>query len=228
VDQPELSVVAIPSMPFDENSYVAWLDGREDCVVFDPGLEPDRILDELDRRRLTPAAILLTHGHADHIAGNAALRHRWPRLSIAVGRLDADALADPWKNLSASFGFEVTSPQADVLLDEGDVWQGAGLRLDVRHVPGHSPGHVVYVWRERAPFRVLGGDVLFAGSIGRTDLPGGSFQRLAAGIHDKLFTLPDDSIVLPGHGQPTTIGREKRTNPFVGEPAGYRSARRET
>jgi glyoxylase-like metal-dependent hydrolase (beta-lactamase superfamily II) len=107
------------------------------------------------------------------------------------------------------------------VVDEGDVVEAAGLVMDVLEIPGHSIGHVVYLVRETSPLVVIGGDVLFAGSIGRTDFPDGSFEQLQRGIHEKLFTLPDDTRILPGHGPLTTIGREKRTNPFVGAPAGY-------
>ena len=120
--------------------------------------------------------------------------------------------------MSAGFGFDLISPDADVLVHDGDVYEAAGFKLHVYDTPGHSPGHVVFVWRDHTPMQVFGGDVLFAGSIGRTDLPGQSSEQLLAAIHAKLFTLPDDTVVFPGHGPPTTIGKEKRTNPFVGRP----------
>ena len=125
-------------------------------------------------------------------------------------------------NLSGAFGAYLVSPVADVLVGEGDVYSAAGLELEVREVPGHSSGHVVFIWRKGRPIVVFGGDVLFAGSVGRTDFPGGSFEQLASHIHAKLFTLPDDTQVLPGHGPVTTIGQEKRTNPYVGAPAGFK------
>lgn len=131
-------------------------------------------------------------------------------------------LGDPRLNLSADFGVGLVSPPADATLVEGDTYQAAGFDLEVAEIPGHSPGHVVFIWRGSEPILVFGGDVLFAGSVGRVDFPGGNFDQLATGIHNKLFPLPDDTIVLPGHGEPTTVGREKRTNPFVGQPAGYR------
>ena len=117
-------------------------------------------------------------------------------------------LTDPNLNLSAAFGFAITSPPADVLLDEGDTYEAAGLKFEILEIPGHSPGHIVYLWRGAEPARVFGGDVLFAGSIGRTDFPGGSFEQLRDGIQKKLFTLPRDTIVLPGHGPSTTAGIE--------------------
>ncbi|MGD9645145.1 MAG: MBL fold metallo-hydrolase [Pirellulales bacterium] len=215
-----LHLERIVSMPVDQNCYVAHLDGRDDCLVVDPGLEPNLILDYLEEHGLTPAAILNTHGHADHIAGNANLKARWPDCPLVIGRGDAPKLTSANENLSRGFGFSITSPPADKLLDEGDVYEAAGFRLDVREIPGHSSGHIVLVCRDTQPAFVFGGDVLFAGSVGRTDFPGGSFKQLSQGIHDKLFTLPDDTVILTGHGDPTTVGTERRTNPFVGERAG--------
>jgi glyoxylase-like metal-dependent hydrolase (beta-lactamase superfamily II) len=209
------------SLPFDENTYVAHLPGRDDCIVFDPGFEPDKVIAYLDEKGLTPAAIVCTHGHADHIVGNAALKDRWPACPLVIGRGDAAKLTDPELNLSAAFGASLVSPRADRTLDEPDQFEAAGLELDVLAAPGHSAGHVVFLCRQTQPWRVFGGDVLFRGSVGRTDFPDGDFEALRAAIHDKLFTLPDDTIVLPGHGPATTIGQEKRTNPFVGVPAGY-------
>ncbi len=127
-------------------------------------------------------------------------------------------MSDPRLNLSADYGTPVTSPPADATVRDGEIYQAAGFDLLVREVPGHSSGHVVLIWQAGEPQIVFGGDVLFAGSIGRTDEKvGGSFDQLASGIHEKLFILPDNTIVLPGHGPPTTIGEEKRSNPFVGE-----------
>jgi hydroxyacylglutathione hydrolase len=222
VPKTELEVGRIVSAPFDENTYIAHLQGRNDCIVFDPGFEPDAIVDYLTDHSLTPAAIVCTHGHSDHIAGNSALKEQWPDCPLVIGTGDAAKLTNPALNLSAPFGFNLISPPADRLLNEGDRFQAAGLELDVLETPGHSVGHIVLVCRQVEPWQVFGGDVLFAGSIGRTDFPDGSFEQLRDAIHGKLFTLPDDTIVLPGHGPETTIGREKRTNPFVGAPAGYR------
>ena len=110
------------------------------------------------------------------------------------------------------------------MLDEGEIYRAAGFELEARLIPGHSAGHMVYIAKHLKPIVVFGGDVLFAGSIGRTDFPGGSFDALAEGIHKKLFTLPDDTIVLPGHGPATTIGDEKEGNPYVGRAAGWRGS----
>jgi len=218
---PELRVGRVVSMPFDENTYVAQLAGRSECIVIDPGLEPRLILDYLAEHGLAPAAILCTHGHSDHIAGNAALKQRWPACPLVIGAGDAAKLTDPDLNLSAAFGLPITSPPADHTLTEGERFTAAGVELHVFAAPGHSSGHIVFLCKQCAPWRVFGGDVLFRGSIGRHDFPDGDFDALRRAIHDKLFTLPDDTIVHPGHGPDTTIGHEKRTNPFVGAPAGY-------
>ncbi len=217
-----MRIAVIVSAPFQENTYVAHLEGRDDCIVIDPGLEPDEILAYLDEAGLEPAAILITHGHSDHIAGNGRLKERFPACPIVASHGDAAKLTDSKLNLSYDFGADLTSPPADVLVGEGDHYSAAGVDVLVREVPGHSSGHVVYIWQAGQPTIVFGGDVLFAGSIGRTDFPGCSFEVLAENIHAKLFTLPDDTRVLPGHGPPTTIGEEKRTNPYVGAPAGFR------
>jgi glyoxylase-like metal-dependent hydrolase (beta-lactamase superfamily II) len=223
VAEESLQLATIVSLPFAENTFIAHLAGRHDCLVIDPGLEPDKILDHLDHERLEPAAILNTHGHADHIAGNEAVKERWPECPIVIGRGDAPKLTDPELNLSAQLGAGLASPPADVLVDEGDTYCAAGFDLHVYEIPGHSCGHVVFTWKDHEPIVVFGGDVLFAGSVGRTDFPDGSFDQLVSGIHKKLFTLPEDTIVLPGHGPPTTVGREKRSNPFVRLTAGHKA-----
>jgi glyoxylase-like metal-dependent hydrolase (beta-lactamase superfamily II) len=222
VPAPVIRVACVVSAPFEENTYIAHLEGRRDCLVIDPGLEPDEILAQLERRQLRPAAILITHGHSDHIAGNGRLKEQFPDCPIVVSHGDAPKLTDPMLNLSGAFGASLISPAADVLVGEGDVYSAAGFDLLVREIPGHSVGHVVFIWEAGKPIVVFGGDVLFAGSVGRTDFPDGNFEDLAANIHQKLFTLPDDTQVLPGHGPVTTVGHEKRNNPFVGQPAGYR------
>ncbi len=214
--QPELQLATIVSQPFGQNSYIASLRGRDDCVVIDPGLEPQKIIRHLDHERLTPAAILITHGHSDHIGGNAALKKRWPDCPLVIGAGDAPKLTDPWLNLSAGFGTPLVSPAADQTVNDGDAYEAAGFEWQVRTIPGHSVGHVVYLWEGQEPAIVFTGDVIFAGSVGRTDFPDGDSRGLILGIRSKLFTLPDETILLSGHGEPTTVGKEKRENPFAG------------
>jgi glyoxylase-like metal-dependent hydrolase (beta-lactamase superfamily II) len=172
-----LRIVRIESLPFGQNTYVFFREGAPDCAIVDPGFEPEAIVDWVAAHGLVPTALLVTHGHSDHIAGNAALRDRWPSLPIIIGRHDAAKLTNPAGNLSAAFGMNLISPPV-----------------------------------------VFGGDVLFAEGVGRSDFPDGDFAALAAGIRGQLYTLPDETIVFPGHGWPTTVGHEKRHNPFV--PAG--------
>jgi len=217
--EPSLRLATVVSLPFEQNTYVASLGSRSDCLVIDPGLEPQKILQYLDDHHLVPAAILVTHGHSDHIGGNKALKERWPSCPVVIGTEDAVKLTDPWLNLSAPFGMSLTSPKADVLLNDGDTYEAAGFKLQVLTIPGHSVGHVAYLWEGQYPSVVWVGDIIFAGSIGRTDFPDGSSRQLISGIRSKLFTLPGDTILLPGHGPATTVGEEQQHNPFVGQGA---------
>lgn len=212
-----VQIETVESQPFGENSYIVWADGGSDAFVIDPGFEPELILEQLESRNLNLVAIVNTHGHLDHIAGNAALKAVYPNAPIIIGHGEKDWLTDANLNRSAHYGMPVVSPPADRTVADGELLELAGLKMDVCEIPGHSPGHVVYIMRDVNPSIVLGGDVLFRGSIGRTDFPGGSFEVLHAGIRTKLWPLPDDAIVYPGHGPVTTIGHEKRTNPYVGE-----------
>lgn len=211
-----LQIHTIVSMPFEENTYVVWRSERKDALVIDPGLEPDLILDFLHERELTPAALVNTHGHADHIGGNTALKEAFPAAPIIIGAGEAHLLTDAQENLSAVFGLPITSPPADRLVREGEVVEAAGIRLEVLEVPGHSPGHVVFLWRD-SPSVLFGGDVLFRGGIGRYDFPHGDGPLLLAGIKTKVLTLPPETVVYPGHGPTTTVAHEKRTNPYVGD-----------
>jgi glyoxylase-like metal-dependent hydrolase (beta-lactamase superfamily II) len=219
MDGREYTIESIESAPFGEMTYVVWKAGQDQALVVDPGFDPEAIVTVLHRHGLRLAATLNTHGHADHIAGNAAMKRFDPTAPLIIGRNEAHLLTDPNANLSAPFGMALTSPVADRLVTDGERLDLVGLTFQVREIPGHSPGSVVFVCSQFDPGFVLGGDVLFAGSIGRTDL-GGNLPQLLAGIRSKLFTLPESTIILPGHGPPTTVGREMRSNPFVGEHAG--------
>lgn len=210
-----MEIVTVVCIPFEENTYVARFPGRNDCVVVDPGLDPEKIMAALDAARLVPAAILNTHGHADHIAGNGSIKARWPECPLVIGAEEAAKLTNPQLNLSSAFGGALVSPAADVTVRDGQAYEAAGLKFEVRSIPGHSAGHIVFVAHDHDPPIVFVGDVIFSGSIGRTDFPDGDFRQLLDGIRRKLFTLPGKTVLLPGHGPPTTVEREEQSNPFL-------------
>ena len=139
----DFSLHVVVDQIFGENTYIAHSASSSQCVIFDPGLEPGKILELLAAEKLTPAAILVTHGHSDHIGGITALREQWPECPIVVGMGDAEKLTDPEKNLSAAFGLPITSPPADVLLRETDRYEVEGFQFEVLETPGHSAGHIV-------------------------------------------------------------------------------------
>jgi len=176
----------------------------------DPGEEPERFLAEAARRDRRISAIWLTHAHLDHVLGVAAIRAATgaPIYLHPADRRLYDELPQQGIWLGVAAG---APPPPDAELSHGQIVRIGGASLTVRHAPGHSPGHVCFV----APGAVLCGDVLFEGSIGRTDLPGGDFETLIASIRRELLSLPDATRVYPGHGPVTTIGRERAGNPFL-------------
>lgn len=206
-----LETRAVP--PFMKNGYVLGCDATRQGVVIDPGDDVDLLLAAVAEHRLTPAAILLTHAHLDHITGVARAR---AALDVPVWLHEADnPLYENVVQQGAMFGFRVDpQPAVDHFYRDGQVIEVGRLSLTVRHTPGHCPGGVCLALAG-APQVLFVGDTLFAGSIGRTDLPGGDTATLVSSIREVLYAYPDDTIVLSGHGEPTTIGREKRTNPFV-------------
>jgi glyoxylase-like metal-dependent hydrolase (beta-lactamase superfamily II) len=176
-------------------------------------MDADALIGFLSQHQLHPVATVLTHGHVDHIVGTTALRQHFPETRIYIHQLDAPMLADPHGNLSAFAGIVFAAESADVLLEDGDTVEQAGITLKVLHTPGHTPGGIcLYAQQDGLVFV---GDTLFADSVGRADFPGGDMDQLLESIRTKLFTLPENTAVYPGHGMRTTIGREKRSNPFV-------------
>lgn len=183
------------------------------CWIVDCGFEPGPLLAFLDEHTLEPEAVVLTHAHPDHIAGLGELRSRLPGVPIWIHGAERDWPADPERNLSSLLGTPVSAPEPDRLLEDGETLTLCDEGWEVRHTPGHSPGGITLYSEARATAFV--GDTLFDGSIGRHDFPNADFDTLASSIRERLYTLPDDTLVLPGHGAPTTIGKEKATNPFV-------------
>jgi len=200
--------------PIMANCFILGCEATLEAAVIDPGDEPDRILLALAESNLTTKLIINTHGHFDHVGANQRL-NEVTGAPILIHPLDAPML-NQIANSAAAWGMAAqNSPPPDRELQEGDEVTFGKILLNVIHTPGHTPGGIsLYTDRE-----VFVGDTLFAGSIGRTDFPGGSFETLKESIQQKLFALSDDLKVYAGHNQPTTIGVEKRTNPFVGEQA---------
>jgi hydroxyacylglutathione hydrolase len=184
-----------------------------DCLIVDPGLEAGELLDFLQQHKLNPVVVVLTHGHIDHMAGLAELRQRYSGIKVYIHKLDAEMLTEPAHNLSALAGVMFKTKPADLLLEDNSAIEEAGMKLEVLHTPGHTPGGICLYAKDEG--LVFTNDTLFADSIGRSDFPGGSMSQLASSIRAKLFTLPDDTKVYPGHGPVTTIAHEKTHNPFL-------------
>ena len=198
---------------YETNCYVLCNDdSARDCLIIDPGLKADELIDFLTEQKLNPVAVVLTHGHIDHTAGVAALRSGFPEIKVYIHNLDAEMLTDPTINLSAMSGSGFVTEPEDVSLKERDVIDLAGVKLLVLHTPGHTPGGISLYSKEDGV--VFVGDTLFADSIGRTDFPGGSTSQLLDSVREKLFILPEETQVYPGHGPATTIAAEKAHNPF--------------
>ena len=212
-----LSLVAtFPVGPLGCNCAIVADPETRDALVVDPGDEPDRVLAELERASLRPVGLLHTHAHFDHI-GRSALLSRLTGAPILLHASDVPL----YRGLKAQgrlFGFALEDPgPVGRTLADGEAIACGGSSLEVFHTPGHTPGSLCFTIAEGGRTLVFSGDTLFRRSIGRTDLPGGSFDEIVASIETRLFRLPGDAFVLPGHGEPTTIAEESRLNPFVGD-----------
>ena len=188
-------------------------DSAKDCLVIDIGLGFTTLIDFLIQNKFKPAAVILTHGHIDHIAGVAALRTEFPDTKVYIHKLDAEMLTEPGSNLSAMTGQLFTTQPPDLVIEDKSIIDQAGIKLEVLHTPGHTPGGICLYSAEEGI--VFTDDALFADSVGRTDFPGGSMTQLINGIRTKLLILPDDTIVYPSHGPSSTIAREKAHNQFL-------------
>ena len=192
--------------PMACNCYVVSFDPSKHSVIIDPGADPERIKSALNKNYLTAKYIINTHGHGDHIGANAAFG-----LPVLIHRLDEDFLYDPSKNLSEAFMLRIRSPKASRLLEDGDRIEFGGCEMSVIHTPGHTPGGISL----KMGNSLFTGDTLFAGGIGRTDLPDGDENRLMRSIKEKLLVFDDNTVIYPGHGPDSTIGDEKNGNPFL-------------
>ncbi|HRQ72025.1 MAG TPA: MBL fold metallo-hydrolase [Phycisphaerales bacterium] len=211
--QPAPNIEIVTLGPWETNCYVVSMPGSEECWIVDAGFNPAPLIDAVRRHGLRPTTILLTHAHLDHIGGLGDVLRAFPGTPIWLHTAEARWLNDPELNLSSAIGMPVTAPGPDRTLEAGEELTLAGATWRVLHTPGHSPGGITLV--HDASKTAIVGDTLFAGSIGRSDFPTSDPEALVRSIRETLYALPDDTRVLPGHGPATTIGREKRTNPFV-------------
>lgn len=201
-----MDIIPIPMTPFVTNCYV--LRDDESALVIDPGDVTGELLEAIDG--YTVKTVVNTHCHCDHCGGNAEILER-TGAELVCHEAELPLLRS-LERQGMMFGVPFApSPDPDRFLNEGDTVEVGSVKLEVRLAPGHSPGHLILV----GDGFVIGGDVLFAGSIGRTDLPGGSYEQLMESIRTKMLTLPDETVVYSGHGPETTIGVERHTNPFL-------------
>lgn len=212
-----MQVTIVPVTPFQQNCSIIWCDRTLEAAIVDPGGELDRIMRAVAEARIKPVKILLTHAHIDHAGGAAELAAR-AKLPIEGPQREDKFWIDQMADQARMFGLtDVRSFTPDRWLEDGDEVEVGNVRLLVRHCPGHTPGHVVYFDPESR--LALVGDVLFQGSIGRTDFPRGDYDTLISSIRERLWPLGDDVRFISGHGPMSTFGEERRTNPYVGDHA---------
>ncbi|BBB92877.1 MAG TPA: MBL fold metallo-hydrolase [Methylomusa anaerophila] len=192
------------------NCYILCCEDTLEAAVIDPGGDAEEIIAVINREKLNVKYIINTHGHADHIAANSRIKSV-TGAAVLIHADDADMLTSAQLNLSLYIGAGITCEPADKLLNDGDNIGIGHSKIKVIHTPGHTPGGICLLVEDT----LFAGDTLFAESVGRTDFPGGSHSQLIQNIKNKLLTLPDEIKVLPGHGPATTIGRERKMNPFI-------------
>lgn len=202
-----------PLGPIQTNCYILE-DKKKNCLIFDPGGDGEALLSELRKLSLKPAGILLTHAHFDHIGALETIRNAYD-IPVYLHVAEKKWLVNPELNGSAKYPVvpDVICKPADVLLHDEKHLEVGPFKMETRHVPGHSPGSVCYIFEDEG-FAFVG-DTLFQGSVGRTDLIGGDTETLLNAIHEQLLSLDDETLIYSGHGQPTTIGIEKEQNPYL-------------
>jgi glyoxylase-like metal-dependent hydrolase (beta-lactamase superfamily II) len=211
-----VKILGFPVGPLQANAFLAVCEESGKCALIDPGEEAERLLEAAVDEGAEIVSVLLTHAHLDHVGGVAEVK---AAIGVPVYLHPADlSLYSAAPIQARSFGLELeTPPDPDREFEDGQILEIGNCRLQVRHTPGHSPGHVCLVGEGFA----LVGDCVFAGSIGRTDLPGGDYRTLLESINEKLLTLPDETVLYTGHGPETTVGRERETNPFLTGALGW-------
>lgn len=202
---------------YENNSYIVRKENTSNCLIIDTGLDSIPLIEFLKEKKLNPVALVLTHGHVDHIAGVESLRKNFDSMKVYIHKSDAAMLGEPAKNFSTILGMKIQTSPADVLLANEGATDFEGFTFDVIHTPGHTPGGIcLYSKEDKVLFT---GDTLFANSVGRTDFPGYDMhkcmQQLIENIKTKLLVLPENTIVYPGHGPESTINREKMYNPHL-------------
>ncbi|MCM3716799.1 MBL fold metallo-hydrolase [Fictibacillus phosphorivorans] len=199
--------------PVQENTYILF-DTKNEAIIIDPGSEGSKIIKYVESLKLKPLAVLLTHAHFDHIGAVDQMREKY-QLPLYIHKKEKDWLTDPSKNGSKYFGQNIVAKPASHMITDADSTLRIGsFSFEILHTPGHSPGSVSFYLKNAGT--VFSGDALFAGSIGRTDLNGGNQEILLKSIHEQLLQLPEETVVLSGHGPETTIGMEMDSNPFLG------------
>ncbi|MBI3760860.1 MAG: MBL fold metallo-hydrolase [Chloroflexi bacterium] len=204
-------VIILPLGPIQTNCYLLGDPASGEAAIIDPGWDAPQVLAAVKKAGLRIKIVLLTHAHFDHIGGVAGIVEA-TGVPLALHPLDLPLLRELGGAKAWGIPME-PCPEPDILLAPGQVLEIGSLKLEILFVPGHTPGHVAFY--ERREGIVFGGDVLFRQGIGRTDLPGGNYATLMSSLREQLLTLPDDTIVYSGHGEPTTIGDERRENPFL-------------
>ena len=194
----------------ETNCYLVYCEETRECGVVDPGADPGKIIHAIENKELIPSVLINTHGHVDHVGANKDIKEKYG-IPLCIHASDSQMLDNLLATAMGLFLGAKKSPKPDRFLEEGDKIQVGKQDLKVIHTPGHSPGSVSLV----GDGFLLTGDLLFCGGVGRTDLPGGSWSVLEESIRSKIYSFPDETEVLPGHGPTTTIGQEKNSNPFV-------------